>query len=996
ANTARSNLIANSTVLNGGIGCNGSSNNVFSGLSVASPINLEQLCDNNTFSGINVTAENVYGAFTASASKNNTLILSKLTNTKTAASGIYLANSNLSLFRNNTIIAPIAVSLTALSRFNLFYWNNMSATTTWVSNLGDNNWFNTSVNGFAQGNIYPNASAYNIVDVDGDGFAESGPHIPFSLATLGATLWPSSKGADYGPYAPENIGCQNLSVAGTVYNLTHDAISTSGTCFIAAASNITLNCNGHAIRGVNASGSYGFYANSSISNATIKNCIISNFTYGIYFNSAHNGIIENNTVSTTYASAYAIYLYNGADSSYASSGYGIYLSSGANSNNLTSNIAYSAQSHSLVISSSHLNNITGNAITSGSTASDTGALYLASSDSNYIANNNATISVGMGAIYALSSDYNVLTNNVGTSLGAGYGIYIYTSSDSNILQNNRGTSATSGSGISLFTNTNNTLTNNTGISTSGGFGIRLAGATYSSLFNNTGSSRTSDGIYLISSNSSTLSQNNGSSDSSYGIFVLGSSNNTLSSDIANSNRSAALHLANSTNNTFTGISAYATDNTTVYLLNSTSNSFFHMAIEPVSAQKGIYLAGSANNYFYNVSNAYTYNSSSVQKFYSDSAQNISSDLNIGWWPLQGANGISATGQINTSWYNRTNGRNYDWSISELLAYWYAPTPAEMPIYFVPPTAGDNATTTNTTAFVNITLNSTDIANFTWGWNSSNYSIYDSGLVLMLNLDLVGVLNESGASTHAHDVSLGANHGTCIGMGASCSWKPDGKYASTILFDGTNDYINVSTSGSLEPSQISFGAWVRSSGGGSNASGNYVLSYGRQAGAQETSYGIKYSPLTGLFSCIASIKDSNYTASSTTATPDGPWSHIMCTYDGLNLRLYLNGVNEDTTNKDGTINYSISDNALHIGDLGADGKADSFEGDIDEVRIYGRALTYPQILQQYYSNLYRPALSQWQFYTQQPMVVKPYDYFGYAKDIEGRYNQTEVRTITRSS
>ena len=108
--------------------------------------------------------------------------------------------------------------------------------------------------------------------------------------------------------------CTNLTSTNTVYNLTASVTYSAATiggaaCFNVTTSNVTLNCAGYSIIGTNATGTYGFWANAS--NATIKNCFISNFSSGISFLNAVNGTALNNSISGTYANGTGI-LINGS------------------------------------------------------------------------------------------------------------------------------------------------------------------------------------------------------------------------------------------------------------------------------------------------------------------------------------------------------------------------------------------------------------------------------------------------------------------------------------------------------------------------------------------------------------------------------------------------------------------------------------------------------------------------------------------------------------
>jgi len=74
-------------------------------------------------------------------------------------------------------------------------------------------------------------------------------------------------------------------------------------------------------------------------------------------------------------------------------------------------------------------------------------------------------------------------------------------------------------------------------------------------------------------------------------------------------------------------------------------------------------------------------------------------------------------------------------------------------------------------------------------------------------------------------------------------------------------------------------------------------------------------------------------------PIGSWTHVATTYDGATQRLFVNGVQVASRAQTGTI--EVSDGALRIG--GDTAFADEFfQGAIDEVRVYNRALSAAEI------------------------------------------------------
>lgn len=75
--------------------------------------------------------------------------------------------------------------------------------------------------------------------------------------------------------------------------------------------------------------------------------------------------------------------------------------------------------------------------------------------------------------------------------------------------------------------------------------------------------------------------------------------------------------------------------------------------------------------------------------------------------------------------------------------------------------------------------------------------------------------------------------------------------------------------------------------------------------------------------------------------DTDWHYLVTTYDGEELKMYLDGVLMDTKESDGNINSSSSD--IYIGNQSS---INFFDGLIDEAAIYNRALTAGEVSQIY--------------------------------------------------
>jgi len=96
---------------------------------------------------------------------------------------------------------------------------------------------------------------------------------------------------------------------------------------------------------------------------------------------------------------------------------------------------------------------------------------------------------------------------------------------------------------------------------------------------------------------------------------------------------------------------------------------------------------------------------------------------------------------------------------------------------------------------------------------------------------------------------------------------------------------------------------------------------------------------------------NHSQSSSSSLSVNQWYHIAYVYDGSTGKLYINGVLKDSA----SYTLSTTDSKVLIGigraicDPGECGWNNYFNGTIDELRIYDRALSSQEIQTQYQTN-----------------------------------------------
>jgi len=180
-----------------------------------------------------------------------------------------------------------------------------------------------------------------------------------------------------------------------------------------------------------------------------------------------------------------------------------------------------------------------------------------------------------------------------------------------------------------------------------------------------------------------------------------------------------------------------------------------------------------------------------------------------------------------------------------------------------------------------------------------------------------------------------NHGT-LQNGATFA---NGKVGRAFSFDGADDHISVPNSPSLDVTgdQLTLEAWINPT----------TVSGDRQILSMASSTGIPNGRKYGLFSQNGFLGFEVRTANgyygtmpTTGAITPGVWTHVAGVYDGSQVIWYVNGVAAGSSPLTGNI---VSDGGnFTIGQFAVAG-ASSFQGSIDEVGVYSRALSPTELM-----------------------------------------------------
>ncbi len=203
----------------------------------------------------------------------------------------------------------------------------------------------------------------------------------------------------------------------------------------------------------------------------------------------------------------------------------------------------------------------------------------------------------------------------------------------------------------------------------------------------------------------------------------------------------------------------------------------------------------------------------------------------------------------------------------------------------------------------------------------------SGLIAAYNFN-------AGSGSTLADITGKGHAGTITGA----TWTASGKNGGALTFNGTSNWVTVADTNDLDfTTGFTIEAWVKPS----STTGWRTIAMKEAAGSMP--YGLYATDDTGRPPAIygrVGAPGTEVRATGGSVLPTTSWSHVTGTYNGSILRLYVNGVQVGTANLSG--NLATSTGVLRIGGNGMWGEY--FGGQMDDLRIYNRALTSTEIVQ----------------------------------------------------
>lgn len=183
--------------------------------------------------------------------------------------------------------------------------------------------------------------------------------------------------------------------------------------------------------------------------------------------------------------------------------------------------------------------------------------------------------------------------------------------------------------------------------------------------------------------------------------------------------------------------------------------------------------------------------------------------------------------------------------------------------------------------------------------------------------------DEGEGTTAHDDTGNGHEGTIEGA----EWAEEGKFGSALEFNGKpEDCVTIPDSSELQlRGEFTLEAWIKPEGQGEDP----VIF---KEGGSVFGYALYYEE-GHAEGALAAGPSEAVDLQGTETLPEGAWSDLAVSYDGEQMRIYVDGELVGTKETTGPI---ASEGPLHIGC--SKNWGEGFEGEIDNVRVYDRALS----------------------------------------------------------
>lgn len=216
----------------------------------------------------------------------------------------------------------------------------------------------------------------------------------------------------------------------------------------------------------------------------------------------------------------------------------------------------------------------------------------------------------------------------------------------------------------------------------------------------------------------------------------------------------------------------------------------------------------------------------------------------------------------------------------------------------------------------------------------NSRIVTEGLVLCLDAGNTKSYNAGISTTTWNNLSGRGNNGTLVN-GPTYSSANNG----TIVFDGTNDYAQLTSKFNFGTSDFTISCWANFATVSGDTNYRTILSSYASGGATDYIFGLYTTGVPKLQMYISGV---NVTGNTTLTI--GIWYNLVATRVSGVVSLYINGVVDNTPT---SASGNLVENAIpRIGMVPSASQTGYFNGNLSNFSVYNRALSATEVSQNF--------------------------------------------------
>ncbi len=188
----------------------------------------------------------------------------------------------------------------------------------------------------------------------------------------------------------------------------------------------------------------------------------------------------------------------------------------------------------------------------------------------------------------------------------------------------------------------------------------------------------------------------------------------------------------------------------------------------------------------------------------------------------------------------------------------------------------------------------------------------------------------GAGSTAADGSGHGNTGSVVGA----TWVTAGQYGGALQFNGVNTSVTVNPLSGETAGPVTITFWAKPA----SVTNNQYVGQGYDGGGLGNTRAVVLGYQDGFWNIFNNGYPTGLASDTQMAATAGVWQHVAYTWDGTVIRGYVNGVQHVNV----TAGFAPSIGNVSTRRFGTSGSNDYYAGVLDEVRIYGRALTAGEV------------------------------------------------------